>query len=377
VELPEALVTARLGALAHDVAVALQNADLRQLVFNELSASPYREHKLHFAGFVRGRGAQLLERVAAVQRRTVNAALASLDSVADVEFYMPVPEHAAAWRGDTNLIVVAQLRDEATPVGFTLTGEPVLALSPDVPPATPALVLVPVETDFSQGPARAEECPECPPGGGGGGGGGGGSPSLASELWAIEMVLEDDGEGWPRGSPELVISTLRVFTNGTSETLRCANEEKASPYYFDAEAGWAGEVLVTPLSEFNPPGGGLTGIMIWENDDEGSLCAFSPTYSWEPVEAQMVRAQSGGYRADWQRVAQDNDGDGVVDAIKSFLETLASLVVLSEWIGNGDDVVGLVVLSGSASGFQDPKNIVRFLEDGLPSGNGWIKFQLR
>jgi hypothetical protein len=152
-------MTARLGALAHDVAVALQNADLRRLVFEELSASPYREHKLHFAGFVRGRGAQLLERVAAVRHRTANAVLTSLDSVADVEFYMPVPEHLAAWRGDTNLIVVAQLGDEATPVGFTLSGHPVPGLSPDIPPATPALVLVPVETDFSQQPARAEGKP--------------------------------------------------------------------------------------------------------------------------------------------------------------------------------------------------------------------------
>jgi hypothetical protein len=191
------------------------------------------------------------------------------------------------------------------------------------------------------------------------------------------MVLENDGEGWPRGSPELVISTLRVFTNGTFQSLHCAHEEQADPYYFDADAGWAGEVLVTPLSEFNPPGGGLTGIMVWENDDEGSLCAFSPTYSWEPVEQQMVRAQSNGYRADWRRVEQDNNGDGAIDAIRSFLETLAGLIVLSEWIGNGDDVVGLVVLNGAYSGFEDPKNVVRFLEDGLPSGNGWIKFQLR
>jgi len=116
---------------------------------------------------------------------------------------------------------------------------------------------------------------------------------------------------------------------------------------------------------------------VWENDDEGSLCAFSPTYSWEPVEQQMVRAQSNGYRADWRRVEQDNNGDGAIDAIRSFLETLAGLIVLSEWIGNGDDVVGLVVLNGAYSGFEDPKNVVRFLEDGLPSGNGWIKFQLR
>jgi hypothetical protein len=363
---------ARLAALARDVALALQDADIRRLVFEEIGASPYREHKLHFARFVRGQGAPLLDRVATVRSRTADAVLMALDSVVDVEFYMPVPEHVAGWRGDANLIVVAQLSDEAVPIGFTLTGQRVAALTPDIPPATPALVLVPVETRFTPPPQRQACLEDC-----GGGGGGGTSPSLASELWAIEMVLENDGEGWPRGSPELVISTLRVFTNGTSQTLHCAHEEQAYPYRFDADAGWAGEVLVTPLSEFNPPGGGLTGIMVWENDDAGSLCVFAPTYPWEPVEQQMVRAQSNGHRADWRRVEEDNNGDGAIDAIKAFLLQLASLVVVSEWTGNGDDLVGLVVLSGSASGFQDPKNIVRFLEDGLPSGNGWIKFQLR
>lgn len=204
-------------------------------------------------------------------------------------------------------------------------------------------------------------------------------PNTLQRTVAIEMVLEDDGEGWPRGSPELVISTMRVFDNGTSATLHCAHEEQAYPYRFDADDGWAGEVLVTPLSDFyaTGPTTPVTAIMIWENDDDSNLCAFSGENSWDPVEAQVVYAQQGGYRVDWRRLEQDSNGDGTVDAVRTFLATLASLIALSEWVGNGDDVVGLAILSGSATGFEDPKNIVGFLEYGLPRGNGWIKFQLR
>jgi hypothetical protein len=373
---------ARLAALARDVALALQDSDIRRLVFEEIGASPYREHKLPFGRFVRGRGAPLLARVAAVRAQTTSAALMRLDSTVDVEFYMPVPAHVAAWRGDDGLIVVAQLDDQARPVGFTLNGSPVPGLSPHVPPATPALVLVPVETDFTRVPSRAEECPDCPPGGGGGGGsgGGGGGSSLYSELWMVEAVFQEDGEGWPRGSPELVVSTVQVFSNGAFQVLHCAHEEQADPLYrWDGDDGWAGQVLITPLADLHPPGSSdpRVGILIYENDDDGSLCRYSPDNWWDDTPGQMQRAASNDYRADWQRLEQDNNGDGVADAIVSFLGYLVAGSVLSDLTGNGDDLVGLSVLATGASGFQDPKNVVRFLEDGLPAGNGWVRFQLR
>jgi hypothetical protein len=195
----------------------------------------------------------------------------------------------------------------------------------------------------------------------------------------VEAVFEDDGEGWPRGSPELVISTVQVFDNGAFQILHCAHEEQWDPRYrWDGDDGWVGSVLVTPLADLHPPGtvDPHVGILIYENDD-GGLCGYSPDNWWDNAPGQMQRAQWNEYRADWLRLEQDNNGDGVADAIVTFLEYLVLGSVLSDLTGNGDDLVGLSVLATGASGFQDPKNIVRFLEGGLPSGNGWVVFELR
>ena len=381
VELPELAMQAKLAGVARRVALALQDSALRRLVFDELHASTSREHKLHFGPFLRARGGPLLDRMAHNGRLPADAVLSSLDSVVDVEFYMPVREHFASWRGDENLIVVSQLSDSDDPVGFTLTGQPVAELSAETPPATPVLVIVPVESDFSVRPVRAEACPECPPGGGGGGSGGdGGASSAASELWMVEAEFEDNGEGWPRGSPELVVSTVQVYSNGAFQVLHCAHEDQGDlRYRWDGNSGWAGEVLITPLSDLHPTNtlDPRVGILIYENDDDGSLCAYSPDNWWDNFPGQMQRASSNDYRADWQRVEQDANGDGVVDGIVTFLGYLIAGSVLDDLVGNGDDLVGLSVLATGSSGFQDPKNIVRFLEACLPAGNGWVRFQLR
>ena len=203
---------------------------------------------------------------------------------------------------------------------------------------------------------------------------------MYSELWMTEAVFEDNGEGWPRGSPELVVSTVRVFDNGGFSTLHCAHEEQGDPLYrWDGDDGWVGEVLITPLADLHPPGvvNPRVGILIYENDDSGSLCGYSPDSWWDNTPGQMYRAALNDYRADWQRLEQDNNGDGVVDASISFLGTLIGGSVLSDIAGNGDDLVGLTVLATNASGFEDPKNVVRFLESGLPAGNGWVKFTLK
>ena len=71
--------------------------------------------------------------------------------------YLPVPAHRAAWRGDDNLLVATVGADHEAPVAFTLDGRRIV-LDAERPPATPVLVVVPVETDFdhpSRGPAAA------------------------------------------------------------------------------------------------------------------------------------------------------------------------------------------------------------------------------
>lgn len=140
--------------LARAVALALNDQGMRQRVRNDMVRSPFREHKLDLTSYLHGEsGGILLAKMAKETGRSRGDLLGLMASAPVLEFYMPMRAHRAAWKGGDNLLVAAQLDERNAPEGFDLRGQPV-ALSKDAPPATPTLVLVPVETDFSTIPAR-------------------------------------------------------------------------------------------------------------------------------------------------------------------------------------------------------------------------------
>jgi len=73
-------------SLTRDVALALQDPEVRSTVYERLHASPYREHKLHFRPFLTGDGQALLDGIAAVRHVVPDAVLGTLDSLVDFEF---------------------------------------------------------------------------------------------------------------------------------------------------------------------------------------------------------------------------------------------------------------------------------------------------
>src|SRR5436309_8816254 len=159
-------MNALLGEITREVAVALSDPELRGQVYAALQDSPYREHKLHFNTYLRGAARPLLNAMAAARSAAAGpaaaptsaqasaAVLATLDSIIDLEFYMPVPEHWTAWRGDSRLLVAGALEDHDVPIGFDLAGAPVL-LRQEHPPDIPTLVVVRNETDFASPRALA------------------------------------------------------------------------------------------------------------------------------------------------------------------------------------------------------------------------------
>src|SRR3989475_482486 len=169
---PPSATVAAPERLARAVALALADPEFRAYVKAQLDASPFREHKLPFQRFLAasdGRGAAALAQRAGA---TPAAMLRAADAAIPLEFYFPVPAHRAAWAGDETMLVATALRDHDAPVAFDPRGERQI-LSPDEPPATPVLALVPVETDFRT-PTSRVWCYGCGDEGGGGSGGGGG-----------------------------------------------------------------------------------------------------------------------------------------------------------------------------------------------------------
>src|SRR2546427_6118062 len=92
-----------------------------------------------------------------------------------------------------------------------------MVLSPDRPPPTPVLALVPVETDFNAPPPPPRLSPlveciaECDGGGGGGGGGWGGGvdpPPVTPRLYMNPPHFLQTFQGWVEGSPEVEVHNL-------------------------------------------------------------------------------------------------------------------------------------------------------------------------
>jgi hypothetical protein len=301
VPMTEGAMRQRLAAATRLVALSLGSPAVRAHVRAALSASTYPEHKLHLGRFLRGSGRQLLAGMAAGRRgATEQDVLAQLDSLVDVEFYMPVPAHRGRWRGGREVIVAAALRDHEIPIAYDVDGNAVALASASVPPDAPTLALVPVETDFSALPSMEEfamlQCEDvCEPldgsssGGGttlGGGAVPGASPSVSAAIAAVGGVamtfahIPGGYEGFMMGNPEFEVHAIAVGSNGALKDYQCTGEHgataqdqpgvRSSLYAYDQnDEVWTGGVLLLSKDQATAAqaGGGSVIYWIWEDDN--------------------------------------------------------------------------------------------------------------
>jgi hypothetical protein len=262
VEAPGALAR-RPERLARLFAGALRNPAFRADLKARLDASPFPEHKIQLQGFLAERGRRAVHDIA-VENGTSDADVEGEAARAiPLEVYLPVPAQRAAWTGDANVLVATALQDREAPVAFSPEGRRTI-LSPDAPPATPVIAVVPVETDFSRPPSA--KCLDC-------GGGGGGGDLLASGLYMTKSHFDDDYEGWLKGAPEYEIHVLGQLGNTDSLTdYQCAGAEAGGPYAFNQdEKDWTGSVLLFSQKQLDDykaahPGQSLR-ILALEDDD--------------------------------------------------------------------------------------------------------------
>lgn len=292
--------------VARRFALALRRPEFRAYIRQAFDTSTVDEGKIAVDGFMRagqGRGERAL--------REVESGDPDADAGARLEMYFPVPEHRAAWRGGTDLLVGTIGADGELPVAFTLDGQRV-ALDPEQPPSVPVLAVVPRETDFSRAGRRNISfamCTDCDEGGGSGGGsggaggsGGGGSSAPIEGLYLRQSHLNSTYESWLKGKPEIEI--LMLGQKGLTDSLttyQCINEHAVSPYNFNQDdKDWTGSALLMSQAQLDNfraahPGQALRLFMV-EDDDTPCVIKANATDLKSIIQAvdAFVKGLAGG-----------------------------------------------------------------------------------
>jgi hypothetical protein len=298
---------AALDELTRLVALAMNDQGLRQRVKNDMRASRHTiEHKLPFSDYLHGNsGGILLAKMAKESGKSRDEILALLEQVRPLEFYMPVPEHRESWTGGSDLWIGSLLEDHTVPTVFTTSGQRISLTAEEIP-TTPAIALVPVETNFTatlsavgfvntndqsgeaigtyqprsrSNSGSGETCLQPPCDGDDGSSGGGGAginwSNLPTGLYLTKIDIPDDYEGPFKGSPEFETHLQAPNTDpAKAADLRCAGALAPDPrsVYDQNGRGFTGAILVADsfeMARFQARYGTSVGMSIisWEDDD--------------------------------------------------------------------------------------------------------------
>ncbi|HYT63788.1 MAG TPA: hypothetical protein VEL50_07795 [Gemmatimonadales bacterium] len=360
--------SARPEGLARMVAKGLKNPAFRAYLKAQLDASPYREHKLQFETFLAANSGRALREVAFENSVTKENIAAEAKAAIALEVYLPVPAHRAAWQGDEHILVATALTDDDPPIAFDPEGHRQV-LDPKIPPSTPVLAIVPVETDFSVPPQPArparEQCLiDC--GEGGGSGGGGSPPPPPPGLYMTKSHFVQDFEGWLKGSPEFEVHILGQ--KGTTDSLydyQCAGEHAGGPYYFDQnDLDWSGSVLLfseQQLAQYNAAHPSQN-VRVFVVEDDDTACQIKTDAKrterlFQVVDSIYNQLAAGNDSAAARAFKYARGGRSLWDALTSFIKT-------------NDDVVGNAVEDQIVGSFYPGFNW--FVKGDNNITNGWV-----
>lgn len=356
--------------LARRMALALADAGFRAYVRAELDASPVREHKLQLQRFIGRADHRVLQALAAAGGEPEAAVQADARAAIPLELYLPVPAHRAAWTGGEDVLVATAEKDHDVPVGFDTHGRRRL-LSPDTPPGTPVLAVVPVETDFDAREAglaiRDDD------GGSGGGGGGTAGSNTPTGLFMTYSHFRDDFEGWLKGSPEYEIHILGQL--GSSDSLtsyQCAGEHAGGYYAFDQnDRDWSGSVLLfstTQITNYKQAHPNQNVRVLALEDDDGA-CQIK-------LDGSRFKTFQTTLQTEYPNLTGGKDTTaGIAKYFKRANALQKILRAAYSWITTQDDLIGNAIEDDVVGEFHAGANWIVRGEDNLT--NGWLNLQVR
>jgi hypothetical protein len=355
--------------LAQRLARALADAQFRAYIKGELDRSPFVENKLGLQTLLSQSNRRVLRDIARLTGEHESAVELDAKNAIPLEIYFPVPAHRARWTGGPDVLVASAREDRDAPVAYNVKGRRQV-LSADVPPDTPVLAIVPVETDFGPrgtisyavDPPPPPPPPPVPP------------PTPPPGLYMTYAHFVQDFEGWFKGSPEYELHILGQA--GTSDSLtdyQCAGEPAGGYYRFDQNSlNWSGRVLLFSQTQLNAyraahPSQNFR-IIALEDDDTGCRIKF---------DANRFRNLQNTLQAQYPDLTggKDTSSSTLGRYIKRANALQKILRAAYSFITTQDDLIGNAVEDVVVGRSYPGANWIVKGENNVT--NGWIKLEMR
>lgn len=353
--------------LARRVALALAEPDFRAYIKGELDRSPVVEHKVQLQRFLTRADRKALRQLAKVSAEPESAVQADAAAI-PLEIYLPVPAHRTGWTGGSNILVASAREDREAPIAYDVKGRRQL-LSPDTPPATPVLAIVPVESDFGPEiagsfavtPPPPPPPPPVPP------------PLPPKGLFMTYSHFVQDFEGWLKGDPEFEIHILGQ--SGATDSLRdyqCAGAAAGGSYRFDQnDLDWSGSVMLFSQSQLDSyktahPNQNFR-IIALEDDDTGCVIKF---------DADRFRNLVNTFQTQYPNLTGAKDTvSGLAKWVKRANALQKILSAAYSFITTQDDLIGNAIEDVVVGQFFAGANWV--VKGESNKTNGWLKLEMR
>jgi hypothetical protein len=267
-------------------------------------------------------------------------------------------------------LVASAQQDHDAPIAYDVNGRRQV-LSPDAPPATPVLAIVPVETNFGPEGGTANQVdpipppppPPLPP------------PQPPHGLYMTYAHFVQDFEGWFKGNPEFEIHILGQA--GASDSLRdyqCAGEPAGGYYRWDLNSlTWSGSSVLlfsqTQLNNYKTahPDQNFR-VVALEDDDTGCVIKF---------DANRFKNLMGTIQTQYPNLtgAKDTTGSNLIRIVKRANALQKILSAVYSFITTQDDLIGNAIEDVVVGQFFDHANWIVKGESNVT--NGWIKLEMR
>ena len=354
--------SAAMDRLARRLARALADPAFRAYIKGELDQSQFVEHKLQFQRLLHRSDGRVLKQVARLSASADSAIEADARIAIPLELYFPVPAHRAAWSGGPEVLVASARKDRDAPVAYDVRGRR-RVLSPDTPPPTPVLALVPVETDFDH-PTQPEPFICCADGP---------APSPPPGLYMTYSHFVQDFEGWFKGSPEFEIHVLgQAGTTDSLKDYQCVGEPAGGYYRFDQNSlDWSGSVMLfsqTQLTDYRTahPNQNFR-IIALEDDDTGCVIKF---------DSNRFKNLLAGLQAAYPNLTGGKDTTSALVKLIKRANALQKLLSQAySFITTQDDLIGNAIEDVVVGQFYPGANWIVKGEGNVTKG--WIKLQMR